>query len=117
MSDKTCPCCGGLKHRIGKGVSERLDVTPAQFKVLVLHRPKYACRACEGEVSQASSVKYLASIVCLSELVDLWVRDRSVGPVKVSGLRAVSSDPLRRDFPNRDLTIEAKFRQDIEGYR
>jgi hypothetical protein len=25
---------------VGKGVSELLDVTPAQFKVLVLHRPK-----------------------------------------------------------------------------
>ena len=57
--DKTCPCCGGLKHRIGEDVSERLDVTPAQFKVLVLHRPKYACRACEGEVSQAPAPERL----------------------------------------------------------
>jgi hypothetical protein len=40
VDDKTCPCCGGLKHRIGEDVSERLDVTPAQFKVLVLRRPK-----------------------------------------------------------------------------
>src|SRR5207244_13651531 len=47
VADKTCPCCGGLKHRIGEDVSERLDVTHAQFKVLVLRRPKYACRAGE----------------------------------------------------------------------
>jgi transposase len=59
VDDKTCPCCGGLKHRIGEDVSERLDVTPAQFKVLVLHRPKYACRACEGEVSQAPAPERL----------------------------------------------------------
>ena len=26
---------------------------PAQFKVIVVRRPKYACRACEGEVAQA----------------------------------------------------------------
>ena len=27
VDDKTCPCCGGLKHRIGEDASERLDVT------------------------------------------------------------------------------------------
>jgi len=59
VEDKTCPCCGGRKHRIGEDVSERLDVTPARFKVLVLHRPKYACRACEGEVSQAPAPERL----------------------------------------------------------
>ena len=48
-----------FKHRIGEDISERLDVTPAQFKVLVLHRPKYACRACEGEVSQAPAPERL----------------------------------------------------------
>jgi hypothetical protein len=25
IADKTCPCCGGLKHRIGEDVSERLE--------------------------------------------------------------------------------------------
>jgi len=43
VSDKTCACCGGLKHRIGEDVSERLDVIPAQLKVIVTRRPKYAC--------------------------------------------------------------------------
>jgi transposase len=40
-------------HRIGEDVSERLDVIPAQFKVLVVRRPKYGCRACEELVVQA----------------------------------------------------------------
>jgi transposase len=40
-------------HRIGEDVSERLDVIPAQFRVLVVRRPKYACRACEEAVVQA----------------------------------------------------------------
>jgi transposase len=40
-------------HAIGADVSERLDVIPAQFRVLVTHRPKYACRACEQAVVQA----------------------------------------------------------------
>jgi len=50
---KTCPCCSGALHVIGEDVAERLDVVPAQFRVLVTRRPKYACRACEGAVVQA----------------------------------------------------------------
>jgi len=53
IDDKTCPCCKGELHRIGEDVSERLDVVPAQFRVLVTRRPKYACRACEEGVAQA----------------------------------------------------------------
>jgi transposase len=53
IEDKACPCCKGLLHRIGEDVSERLDIVPAQFRVLVTRRPKYACRACEGAVVQA----------------------------------------------------------------
>ncbi|WP_027684246.1 IS66 family transposase [Rhizobium leguminosarum] len=47
-----CPCGGGL-HYIGEDVSERLDVIPAQFRVIVTRRPKYACRACTDGVAQA----------------------------------------------------------------
>jgi len=53
IDDKTCPCCMSELHRIGEDVSERLDVIPAQFRVLVTRRPKYACRACEEGVAQA----------------------------------------------------------------
>ncbi len=59
VADKTCACCGGLKHRIGEDVSERLDVIPAQFKVIVTRRPKYACAACAGEVVQAAAPERL----------------------------------------------------------
>ncbi|GEP61823.1 hypothetical protein RSO01_89890 [Reyranella soli] len=48
-----CRCCAGTLHRIGEDVSERLDVVPAQFRVLVTRRPKYACRACTDVVMQA----------------------------------------------------------------
>jgi hypothetical protein len=30
--------------------NERLDVIPAQFRVIVTRRPKLACRACPGTV-------------------------------------------------------------------
>src|SRR6202140_2826439 len=53
IDDKTCPCCQGELHRIGEDKSERLDIVPAQFRVLVTRRPKYACRKCEDGVLQA----------------------------------------------------------------
>ena len=45
---KTCPCCCGELHVIGEDVSKRLDVVPAQYRVLETHRPKFACRSCES---------------------------------------------------------------------
>jgi transposase len=47
IEDRTCPCCGKLLHWIGEDIGERLDIVPAQFRVLVVRRPKYGCRACE----------------------------------------------------------------------
>ena len=43
----TCPCCSGALHKIGEDTSERLDKIPAQLRVIVTKRPKYACRNCE----------------------------------------------------------------------
>jgi len=51
--DTNCPCCRAPMHVIGEETSQRLDVIPAQFRVIVTHRPKYACRACAGEVQAA----------------------------------------------------------------
>lgn len=50
----TC-ACGGCLHCIGEDVSERLDIIPAQFRVIVTRRPKYACRSCTDGVTQAPS--------------------------------------------------------------
>jgi transposase len=50
-----CPCCQGAMVEIGADTAERLDVIPAQFRVLVTKRPKYACRACQGVVVQAAA--------------------------------------------------------------
>jgi transposase len=51
--ETSCPCCGGALHVIGEDRAERLDVVPAQYRVLVTRRPKYACRACSDGVVQA----------------------------------------------------------------
>src|ERR1700690_1640964 len=46
-------------HVIGQETSQRLDVVPAQYRVIVTHRPKYACRACEQAVVQAAAPERL----------------------------------------------------------
>src|SRR4051795_9800685 len=53
VEDKACPCCGGSLHLIGEDTSEMLDLVPAQLRVKVIRRPRYACRACEEGVVQA----------------------------------------------------------------
>jgi transposase len=51
----SCPCCQGPLIEIGIDTAERLDVIPAQFRVVVTKRPKLACRACPGVVLQEAA--------------------------------------------------------------
>lgn len=53
VPDNTICSCGAERHVIGEDVCERLDVIPAQFRVIVTRRPKYACRSCTNGVVQA----------------------------------------------------------------
>ena len=57
--ETACPCCRAPMHVIGEDTSERLDVVPAQYRVVVTRRPKYGCRACEGAVVQAPAPERL----------------------------------------------------------
>ena len=84
-------------HVIGEDAAERLDVIPAQFRVIVTHRPKYACRACEEAVVQAPpprlSVDFLGDldgVVNLDAKVaegvfDLRVAEQQLDGPKVAG--------------------------------
>lgn len=54
-----CPCGCGVMHKIGEDRSERLDIVPAQLRVIVTVRPKYACRTCTDGVTQAPAPSYL----------------------------------------------------------
>lgn len=56
--DKTC-ACGGKLHVIGEDTSERLDIIPARFQVIVTRRPKYACRTCEDGITQMPAPAHL----------------------------------------------------------
>jgi transposase len=54
-----CPCGCGLMHKIGEDRAERLDIVPAQLRVIVTVRPKYACRTCTDGVTQAPAPAHL----------------------------------------------------------
>ena len=49
----SCPCCAGTLHKIGKDIRELLDVVPALYRVLCIHRARYGCRTCSSAVVQA----------------------------------------------------------------
>lgn len=59
--------------RIGEDVSERLDVIPAQFRVLVTRRPRYACRRCSQAVVQAHAPEHVVPAGLPTEMLTVWI--------------------------------------------
>jgi transposase len=49
--EKPCPCCGKLRHIIGKQTHEQLDYVPAKVKVIEHIRLTYGCLRCETDAS------------------------------------------------------------------
>jgi len=68
-----CPCGCGEMARIGEDVSERLDVIPAQFQVLVTRRPRYACRRCTQAVAQAHAPEHVVPGGLPTERLIAWI--------------------------------------------
>ncbi len=65
--EKLCPCCGKLRHVIGRETSEQLDFVPAKLTVIEHVRLTYACPACAQQVADggpqiATAEKPLAPI-------------------------------------------------------
>jgi transposase len=75
-----CPCCGEALHRIGEDVSERLDIVPAQLRVLIVRRPKYACRAsmssCLGRIPPTRPDAWPENAAYISSMIP-GIRHRS----------------------------------------
>lgn len=57
--NKVCSCGCTQLVAIGEDRSERLDVIPAQFRVIVTVRPRYACSRCDAGVLQAPAPPHL----------------------------------------------------------
>jgi transposase len=51
-AQKTCPCCGQLRHVIGQEVSEQLDYVPSKLTVIEHVRLTYACPQCEAQAAE-----------------------------------------------------------------
>ena len=75
-------------------MSERLDIVPAQLRVIVVRRPKYACQACEDVVVQAPAPARLIEGGLPTEA--------TVAQVLVSKLQETS--PAAQDLKSRDPT-------------
>jgi len=58
---RLCPCGCSAMARIGEDVSEQLDAVPAQLRVLVTRRPKYACRRRLRTVVQAHAPEHVVA--------------------------------------------------------
>ena len=54
-----CPCGCGDMIRIGEDKTERLDIIPARYQVIVTIRPKYACPKGRSGVVQARAPAHL----------------------------------------------------------
>ena len=57
--DVRCPCGCGDMIKIGEDRSERLDIVPAQFRVIATIRPRYACPKSRAGVVQAPAPAHL----------------------------------------------------------
>jgi transposase len=55
VEHEACPCCGADMHYIGELRTEQLDIAPAQLRVRVTRRPRYACRSCAEAVVTAEA--------------------------------------------------------------
>ena len=62
-----CPCDCGEMVWIGEDRLERLDIVPAQLRVIVTVRSKHACRRCEEGVTQARAPARLIEGALLTE--------------------------------------------------
>jgi transposase len=57
--DRRCPCGCGEMARIGEDRTHRLDIVPAQLRVIVTIRPRYACPKGRAGVIQAPAPAHL----------------------------------------------------------
>jgi transposase len=50
--EKTCPCCGQMRHVIGQEVSEQIDYVAPKVSVVEHVQLKYGCRHCEQQAAE-----------------------------------------------------------------
>jgi transposase len=51
-SEKPCPCCGKMRHVIGREISEQIDFVPAKVHIIEHVRLTYACPDCQARTAE-----------------------------------------------------------------
>jgi transposase len=72
-SERQCAHDGSLLKEIGVEVSERLDIIPAQIKVIRTERVKYACPCCERSIKTAPALPHLISNGLFTANAIAWI--------------------------------------------
>ena len=95
---------GKQKVLIGEDVSERLDVTPAKFRVIVTRRPKYAFKNEDG-VIQAPAPAHSSRVAFRPK--HLWPRSLSQNmPMACRSIGKKPSMPVTR---SRSIALMARW--------
>ena len=47
-TERSCPCCGQMRHKIGEQITDQLEYVPSNLVVLQHARIKYACGNCNS---------------------------------------------------------------------
>jgi hypothetical protein len=117
IESHTCPCCGNALHRIGEDTGERLDIVPAQFRVLVVRRPKYGCRCCENVVVQAAApARLIEGGLPTSNQQNIWrVRDWAL--TAKAGEHRGAAQCVPRDQDNASAHFGKRLRSDFASPR
>ncbi len=94
--DKFCPIDGSPLKKIGEEVSERLEIIPAQIKVIETIRLKYACTTCDETIKIAPVVPNaipkgiatagLLAFIAISKYIDALPLYRMEGILQRNGV-------------------------------
>jgi transposase len=68
-------------HGIGELRTEQLDIAPAQLRVRVTRRPRYACRSCEEAVVVAPAPARPIVFSDTQNLCSATISDASIGGI------------------------------------
>jgi transposase len=68
-AEKSCPCCGGHRIKIGEESSEKLDIIPTQLFIIEHVRIKYGCQKClKMKAENVNQIDETPSVITIAPL-------------------------------------------------
>ena len=98
-------CVGLEKVLIGEDRSERLDVVPPKFRVIVTRRPKYAFRGRDGVIQAAAPAHIIESGLPSERLLAYIAQDKKVsrGALTFILTHGVGKAFIAKDVPSSEV--------------